>query len=267
MAVALHRLGWLIQRDANVAITYLIGNAVMVEAGKEMVEVARQPEVSSTLVVQMIPEIQGVSLTRKAYIEAMKGEYHFSELCVDLVLRAHREGNSDMVDMVNLPRWVTKVGLFGYVFHPNRTRTLFADGYRQAIAASALPYEEAIRCLPEDELAERNRILMLMSPNSVGKLLVGLGASVGNPRIRCKTEYQRESIRVALALHAHRIEHGGFPESLDALVGSHLDAVPADPYDGKPMRYSREQGVVFSVGEDSEEGTEDDVEVRLFEEE
>ena len=40
------------------------------------------------------------------------------------------------------------------------------------------------------------------------------------------------------------------PETLESLVPELLAAVPADPFDGKPLRYSREDAVVYSVGED-----------------
>ena len=46
---------------------------------------------------------------------------------------------------------------------------------------------------------------------------------------------------------------GGFgrlPPTLDAVVPEYLDAVPADPYDGKPFRYVPEKAVVYSVSKD-----------------
>jgi hypothetical protein len=57
----------------------------------------------------------------------------------------------------------------------------------------------------------------------------------------------------ALACERYRLKHKDWPASLDALVEAKLlDAVPDDPYDGKPLRYLRtkEGATVYSVGYD-----------------
>jgi hypothetical protein len=59
-------------------------------------------------------------------------------------------------------------------------------------------------------------------------------------------------LRAALALQAHRAERGAYPDELAALVPAYLEAVPTDPFDGKPLRYRRDGGsyVLYSVGPD-----------------
>lgn len=44
---------------------------------------------------------------------------------------------------------------------------------------------------------------------------------------------------VAVAMHRHHADHGGYPESLGALVPAYLAALPADPYDpaGGPIKH------------------------------
>ena len=39
------------------------------------------------------------------------------------------------------------------------------------------------------------------------------------------------------------------PATLEALVPDYLPAVPRDPFDGQPFRYSAEKRIVYSVGE------------------
>ncbi|MFA0768629.1 MAG: hypothetical protein OXFUSZZB_001957 [Candidatus Fervidibacter sp.] len=56
----------------------------------------------------------------------------------------------------------------------------------------------------------------------------------------------------AIALRLYRKERGRHPENLSALVPRYLSSVPADPFDGKPLRYRRE-GTGFrlwSIGPD-----------------
>lgn len=53
-----------------------------------------------------------------------------------------------------------------------------------------------------------------------------------------------------LALTAFQAEKGALLETLDELVPRYLERVPVDPFGGKPIRYSREKRVVYSVGSD-----------------
>jgi len=46
---------------------------------------------------------------------------------------------------------------------------------------------------------------------------------------------------VALALRIHRIEHGTYPDTLDAVVPGYLDALPIDPFTGQSFIYSVEE--------------------------
>ncbi len=61
---------------------------------------------------------------------------------------------------------------------------------------------------------------------------------------------------VALAAERYRLGHGAWPEALDQLAPALLAEVPADPFDGRPLRYRRTASgvVVYSVGEN---GTDD----------
>ena len=55
--------------------------------------------------------------------------------------------------------------------------------------------------------------------------------------------------QIALALAAHRAEHGAYPAELAQLVPKHLAAIPEDPFANAPLRYKRtDRGcIVYSV--------------------
>jgi hypothetical protein len=63
---------------------------------------------------------------------------------------------------------------------------------------------------------------------------------------------QLRTARLALAIERYRLIAGKLPDALTDLVPTYLDAVPADPFDGKEMRYKKlETGfVIYSIGED-----------------
>jgi ABC-type transport system involved in multi-copper enzyme maturation permease subunit len=56
----------------------------------------------------------------------------------------------------------------------------------------------------------------------------------------------------ALAVERYRLQHGRWPESLAALAPSPLPGIPADPYDGRPLRYRllADGVVIYCVGQD-----------------
>ncbi len=57
----------------------------------------------------------------------------------------------------------------------------------------------------------------------------------------------------ACGVERHRLEQGGIPESLEALVPRYLTRVPLDPVDRAPLRYRRDgerRYLVYSVGPD-----------------
>ena len=55
---------------------------------------------------------------------------------------------------------------------------------------------------------------------------------------------------VALASRCYRMKHGAWPPSLDALVPDWLVAVPADPFDGWPLRYDTTNHYLWTKGAD-----------------
>ena len=59
----------------------------------------------------------------------------------------------------------------------------------------------------------------------------------------------------ALAVERFRLAKGHWPTNLTELVPQFLDAVPLDPFDGKPLRYVRkgETQIIYSVSKDRED--------------
>ena len=52
---------------------------------------------------------------------------------------------------------------------------------------------------------------------------------------------------LAVALERYRRQHQDLPEQLDALVPQFIDAIPRDPLDGKPIRYTRNSADSFML--------------------
>jgi hypothetical protein len=132
------------------------------------------------------------------------------------------------------------------------------DGTRaRACQAAYLHYDNElveIAKLPAEEQQERlkalkppaQRLPLLLDALSRGND----GPSWSQAFHRAKAELRCAA--VALAAERYRVAKGQWPEKLDVLVPDYLPAVPADPFDGKPLRLRRtEDGImVYSVGSD-----------------
>jgi hypothetical protein len=57
---------------------------------------------------------------------------------------------------------------------------------------------------------------------------------------------------LAIAMTRYRLDHGRYPERLDALIPAYLHDIPPDPFDGKPLRLAQEgdQWLLYSIGLD-----------------
>ena len=69
-------------------------------------------------------------------------------------------------------------------------------------------------------------------------------------QIFAEAEARQELAHLGVAMTHYRLDHGALPETLEALVPQYLDAVPTDPFDGKPLRLvlKGNQRVIYSVG-------------------
>lgn len=74
----------------------------------------------------------------------------------------------------------------------------------------------------------------------------------GAAKAAAQADARHQLVRAAVAVEAYRAKTGKPPTRLDDLVPDCLDAVPLDPFDGKPLRMMAAQGsiVLYSVGPD-----------------
>lgn len=125
--------------------------------------------------------------------------------------------------------------------------SFYLDRAGELVAASAIPFpdclEEVGRCSEQIKEAKGKgfQISALMLP-----------ALAAGMRRAGEVAAQRRATQAGLAVERHRATHANaLPDTLKQLVPQFLAAVPADPFDGKPLRFKKEVGfVIYSVGKD-----------------
>lgn len=122
----------------------------------------------------------------------------------------------------------------------------YLDVMEQAIDAASLPLHEQLRQFAAIDAG------MGSMPRSQVHAFAWLNFS----RSQRPLNEQRALVRaaqLAVAIERYRVAHGSLPGRLDDLVPRFLEAVPLDPFDGRPMRYivSPAGGKVYSIGTDA----------------
>lgn len=119
--------------------------------------------------------------------------------------------------------------------------------YRQVMrhyaAMTARPYREA-----QADWAKWDKEFGATAVGLFTRMMVP--ALSGAAKCTVEADARHQLARAAVAVETYRAKTAKWPARLDNLVPDYLDAVPMDPFDGKPMRMAAAQGaiVLYSVG-------------------
>jgi hypothetical protein len=122
---------------------------------------------------------------------------------------------------------------------------------RDVIEASEKPLIERLQAMRSIDVEKR--VENLPSYCILTKTLMPESEHAGEEDARHAA--QLRAARTALAVERYRRTRGPLPQKLDDLVPEFMDAIPIDPFDGKPMRYNKlERGyVVYCIGPDGDD--------------
>jgi hypothetical protein len=149
-----------------------------------------------------------------------------------------------------------ELGSPDFDFLPNKTKKLSADIFRDAINNFSKPLREySWRKVPALE-QEFSLLYRLFVPNNEGRFHLRRTKSVLEDALKnkCRESLFFSAVRLVAAIRLYYHENRNqLPESLNALVPKYIMEVPLDPYDGKPVRYSKDKSLIYFVGEDTKD--------------
>lgn len=247
-AMQMIRFGHMIEDSGGGIIHYLVGIAIK-GMGLERIE-------------KMIPDCSLASNELKSYSEdlsmyaadsgpladAYKVEYSSTCKIIDDWAKGDFDPDRDK-EKDTRSRWKR---LPRYFFQPNRTKRILADAYRSIIENIPRNYSEMnFEGTTKVKEWEPNWRL-LTSPNSVGIMLSNLlFPTVDKILLRkCQEDLSVEATGLLLACKCYKQDRGKLPDRLEDLMPEYIPEVPEDPFDGKPLRYSADKKIIYSVGED-----------------
>jgi hypothetical protein len=161
-------------------------------------------------------------------------------------------------DYQRVCNWI-EIPAFGpWFYRPHRTRTNIATGYRNAIEAANRGEElEGYQVRPE---------WIELIGWGIGGNYRGDAMAYAMRSNLCVMQSSRTTMddpiltdtltRVAIAIRIRHLETSAWPATLDDLVPDLLPEIPVDPFDpaGGPLRWSREERKLWSIGKDEVDG-------------
>ncbi len=243
------RLGELIEEHPACFINYLIGITILGQGLESSRALAADGGTSRDDLTRLAQALDRVSRLDQGLVRALKCEYQMSANTIDDL----RDGKMDLHDLAGRKTGRSRRASIGYFFQPNKTKQMFAEICRNNIENVALPRAKR-KFIDQEEMvgAKKHRVMSMLAPNQVGRILVCLLAPAVDALLeaQCRTDMHLAATRLIVACGRYEKDHGQLPPTLDALVPKYLNAVPADPYDGKPFRYLPDRAVVYSVSKD-----------------
>lgn len=154
-----------------------------------------------------------------------------------------------------------------YYFKPNKVKQLLVDNAKiwvssvEASCASDITFESTKKTLEEAKQFSNSLhsitglIRIPFTENIIGKfshIVIFIAIDPSSMRFnKCNDDAILSATQLLFALKTYNIDYGDLPLSLDALVPKYISEIPTDPFDGRPMKYSKEKKIIWSVGKDS----------------
>ena len=195
-----------------------------------------------------INRLENFKGNKEGLIRALKGDYmNFlkEKEVIEENLRNEFKKNNFIARFINFPDDI----IFAYFsYKPNEAKKLIADLYRDVIdKANKDCYE--IETKNYKFKMPKSEIKRIFTKNLVGKTIYDKkAANIYTPlEIKCLETLYIESAKTLLALKAYKIENGNLPKSLEELVPEYFSFIPEDPFDGKALKYSPEEKIIYSI--------------------
>ena len=246
------QLGQRMQNAHGPLIDYLVGTAVH---GMGLIQMQRRVGRTHLTPDQLKDYIRQPGLNSDeegtAFANTIKAEYQFQIGYLD-AMRQGKMTNSDSGGYYLRPmRWLP-------LFNFSQTKALFAEEDNRLVQAAPHHFNETK--LPDPDLRRPGIVSMLSSGNWTGQILfhMTMPAIIPSLAVKSRGDTQLQATRVILALRAYQLTHGNLPSDLNTLVPEFLDAVPADDFDGQPLRYAPDRKIVYSVGQNLKDDGGDD---------
>jgi len=243
-------------------ISYMVGSAVKGMGTEKVRRLLVKDGLTADRLLPLIGRLASMGDEGPALADAFRAEYVFASTPITdpqamAGLFAGPLGGApggNAYGLANADVWYVAMHV-GYFYKPNKTARQHAEFYSGRLEDASKPLAEVHTPARPTGLLNTTP-LGLIAPNGIGNLLVQITipAIGGVHKLKSLNQTQTAATEVLVALRCFKLKTGRLPLKLDELVPEYMPAVPLDDFDGKPIRYSAEKKIVYSVGEDFKDG-------------
>ncbi len=239
-AMLIVTLGNRLQNGRGSVLDYMVAIAVEETGLVRMRRMLTSTSLDQSVLMPYISRLDECRASEGGFADAIKTEYTCTARAVDDFASAKQFKKNRMIGRV----------LMFFTLKPNRTKRRLAKSIEISLPNARRTLAEATRPEFARGSALWRKIKAYASGNGVGENLYWILMSpyARLHGLKARIDCSVAATRILIALKCYKATHGELPDTLDDLVPDYLDAVPLDACDGKPMRYSKQTRVVYSVG-------------------
>ncbi len=240
------RFGSMTERGKGCFNNFLVGLKVKHMALERLRDLLAETTLKKETLKSYIKKLNAHFEDGESLAHAIKLKFHIFSVVID-ELRDGRKPYSDVLTVS--PRKMLRMP---YSFKPNETRKMLADDCRRSMANLKRPSNEFEYSKFAPAYCNIAGVSIYRGRNWVGRHLCYVVMPACE---RCVIKMRRSNVSIVgtqllIALRCYKIDNNDLPETLEEIVPEYIDKLPDINYDGKPLRYSKEKKIIYSVGDD-----------------
>lgn len=245
------RIGQTIQESQAPLIEYLVAVTMKSTSLETTQKIIAESKLNNDELGKFNQEIGKFYKNEDGLVAVLKVDYAIVSHEIDSIvnnastaLKSESEKELAAIDVSNEMKKI-------YYFHPNETKSLFAQNIRAGIADVTKSCWD-IKDAEFQKMAPTSPVTAYVTENLIGKILFDTVSISSSSAIRkkCDEDILVGSTQAITAIKEYKNDTGAYPASLGDLVPKYLASVPFDPYDGKPLKYSSSGKIIYSIGRD-----------------
>ena len=235
-----------IENSRGCLIVYLVGRAVEEIGLGQFRSLLAQTTLPAEALAPYIRRLSAYPFNKEPLADTFKTEYTYIAMVLDEIATGsylwYASRPPSTLERIKTP----------FVFKPNRTKRIIAKNIRLLLKQVHKPYAKMHHPTYPAYATRSSKLKLWLSGNAEGEKLAYMTLS-SFPRVltlKCCANGSIRAIQILIALKCYKQKTGDLPDSLDELVPEYLTEIPLDDFDGKPMKYSKKNKVVYAVGTD-----------------
>lgn len=241
-------------------ITLLVSVAQIRSVEEELFHFLSNAELTTPRWAEAAQSYHMYSVYGGAIRSCYRQEFQFASFCLDLASKDPAQMIQDIKSLTEndeKPSWLARMlhkGSFKLGYRPNRTRNAIYRSYVEIASQAELPVKARNLDYTNQLISQfqKRSGTEMIDSNIIGTILLSILLPTHESILDRIALNQSSSaaIQLSFALRAYQQANGSLPETLNSLIPEYLEAIPIDPYDGTPMRYSKENRIIYAVGND-----------------